>query len=186
MPGDEAYAVEENQKKIMEALLFTAPEPVPLHRIANYLNLPLKGVLDLLSQLSRDYQDRSSGIQVTRVGEGVRLETSPAMAPHIQAFHHPPKTISLAPATLETLAIIAYRQPITRGEIESIRGVKVEKSLMTLKRYQLIEEKGRREGPGKPILYGTGEPFLQYFGLQSLSHLPPLPKGEDGEDREKD
>lgn len=174
MVGDESSVCTKKEKGILEALLFTAEEPVPLARLGRYLNLSPLELLELLSCLSRDYQERQSGIQITRIGEGVRLETRLEMAPHIQDFHHPPKHYSLTPPTLETLAIIAYRQPITRGEIEAIRGVKVEKSLLTLKRYALIEEKGRLEAPGKPILYGTGEAFLAHFGLQDLSELPPL------------
>lgn len=163
-----------SMKSIIEALLFTAKEPLPVKRLARYLNISHLEVEEYLQILAKEYEDRESGTRIGRVGGGIRLETRPAMATHIQAFHHPPREYPLSRAALETLAIIAYRQPVTRGEVETIRGVKVEKSLKTLKGHHLIEEKGRLETLGRPILYGTGKVFLEYFGLNSLEDLPPL------------
>lgn len=187
---DEDHIVIENHKGIMEALLFTSPEVVSVNRLARYLEISKREALFCLQQLEREYEDRKSALRIKRIGEGVRIETRPEMAPHIQEFHHPPKEQSLSPASLETLAIIAYRQPVTRGEIESIRGVKTERPLMTLRSHNLIEEIGRKETPGKPILYGTGQTFLEIFGLERIEDLPPLEELEmiegDGSQKEKD
>lgn len=188
MQGNDEKVLE-NVKGIIEALLFTSAETLPLNRLARYLSISRKEALSYIQELSREYEERRSAIRIKKIGDGVRLETRPEMAPHIQEFHHPPKEQSLSPASLETLAIIAYRQPVTRGEIEAIRGVKAEKPIATLRSHNLIQEVGRREGPGKPILYGTGQTFLELFGLEGLDALPPLEElkaeNNDGEMKEE-
>lgn len=171
----------EDVKGILEALLFTAAGAIPINRLLHYLKITRKELLEYLKELSLDYDGHHSGLRVVQVGDGVRLESRPEMAQHIEEFHHPTREFSLSPASLETLAIIAYKQPVTRGEIEAIRGVKVETPLYTLKRHNLIQEVGRKDTLGKPILYGTGQTFLEFFGLRSLEDLPSLEElGEEG------
>lgn len=171
MPGDERKYQEVT---ILEALLFTSADSLSIERLSGYLEISKEEVLFYLKELSKEYETHNSALTIKRVGEGVRLETRPEMASHIQAFHNPPKDFSLSPASLETLAIIAFQQPITRGEIEAIRGVKAEKALYTLKRHEFILEVGRRETLGRPILYGTGQKFLEVFGIESLEDLPSI------------
>jgi segregation and condensation protein B len=132
-------------------------------------------VEELVAELSRGYEGR--GLQLIKVAGGWKLCTRPQYAPFISRMHEPTR-VRLSRAALETLAIIAYRQPITRPEMEAIRGVNVDGVISTLLNYSLIEEKGRKEAPGRPMLYGTTTDFLSHFGLNSVEDLPALPEGE--------
>ena len=129
---------------------------------------------NLLIQLEQEYAHEERGFFLERVGGGVRLCSKPEYAPYIEALGRTSRSGPLSQAALETLAIIAYRQPITRPEIEAIRGVRVESAIASLIDRGLIEEKGRSDGPGRPIRYGTTREFLVRFGLQSLADLPPI------------
>ena len=156
----------------LEALLFAAPEPVSLDQLAAALEVEPPLVAAALEQLERHYAE-GHGVELRQVAGGYRLVTRPEFAAFIERLHRPRRP-SLSRAALETLAIIAYRQPITRAEIEAVRGVSVESPLATLLEQGLIAEVGRRDGPGRPILYGTTPRFLEAFGLRDLSQLPPL------------
>lgn len=162
----------------VEALLFVAEDPPSIAQLARALEVPSEAVEAALDALHERLKDR--GLRLQRKGDRVQLVTAPEAAEDVRRFLGLNATPRLSTAALETLAIIAYRQPITRAEIEAIRGVNCEGVLRTLLAKGLIEEVDRAEGPGRPIRYGTTFLFLQHFGLRSLSDLPPLDGVEDG------
>ncbi len=163
-------------KSVLEALIFAAPAPVTLRELAGVLELHENTVKVLVQQLRDDYHAKKGGMILQEVAGGWQFCTNPAFAPYVAQLGRPPRNTPLSQAALETLAIIAYRQPITRAEIEAIRGVRVDSALTTLEERQLICEVGRKDAVGRPILYGTTEAFLQSFGLRDLKDLPPLPE----------
>ncbi|MBC7250717.1 MAG: SMC-Scp complex subunit ScpB [Anaerolineae bacterium] len=157
---------------LIESLLFVADAPVTPAQLAAALDVEPQAVEKALEQLDQDYQRR--GLRLQRKGGRVQLVTAPEAAPAIERFLGLELSSKLSPAALETLAIVAYQQPITRAQIEAIRGVNSDSVLRTLINKGLIEEVGRLEQVGRPIIYGTTFEFLQYFGLQDLQDLPPL------------
>ncbi len=161
-----------NLPALIESLLFVADRPTPTEVIAQVLNVGLEAVEKALQVL--DEQLAYRGIRLQRKGTQVQLVSMPEAAPYIQRFLGLELTGRLSQPALETLAIIAYRQPITRAALEAIRGVNCDGVLRTLISRGLVEEVGRLEQAGRPILYGTTFEFLQYFGLKSLDELPPL------------
>ncbi|WP_129727039.1 MULTISPECIES: SMC-Scp complex subunit ScpB [Bacillaceae] len=165
------------QKAVVEGLLFiSGDEGIYLEQIAGVLELEKGEVQLLLQQLQEDYQRPSCGLQIVQYAQTYRLTTKKEHASYYKKLIETPMSSSLSQAALETLAIIAYRQPITRTEIEEVRGVKTEKALQTLISRLLVKEIGRAEGTGRPILYGTTKEFLDTFGLKTLKELPPLPE----------
>lgn len=156
----------------VEALLFVADSPVSAGRLAEALQVTPGQVERALDDLEATYAQR--GLRLQRAGSRVQLITAPEIAPFIERFLGLEARTRLSQAALETLAIIAYRQPITRPEIESIRGVGSDSVLRTLVSLGLIDEVGRAPTVGHPILYGTTFEFLQHFGLRSLEEMPPL------------
>lgn len=170
---------------IIEAILFVAGEPVSLTELAHALDLTVSELMPALDALRDDYDLGERGIQLNRYGESVQLSTRPEYAPWIERLLQPVQKQSLSQAAMETLSIVAYRQPVTRTEIESVRGVKCDYSIQSLVNKGLIEEVGRRETLGRPVLYGTTERFLEHFGIESLNELPQLdiqpPKSGTGE-----
>ena len=161
---------------LIESLLFVADAPVMPAQLAAALDVEPKAVEEALDQLAADYQQR--GLRLQRKAGRVQLVTAPEAAPAVERFLGLELSSKLSPAALETLAIVAYRQPVTRAQVEAIRGVNSDSVLRTLINKGLIEEVGRLEQVGRPILYGTTFEFLQYFGLQDLQDLPPLDEGE--------
>jgi len=160
-------------KSIIEGLLFVAgDEGLTARQIAEVVEQPLDLVLDVIHDLKGDYKRNKRGIQITEIASAFQLTTVPAHAPYFERLAYSPSRSTLSQAALETLSIIAYRQPITRVDIEEIRGVKSDRALQTLTAKDLIEEVGRAEAIGRPILYGTTKSFLDYFGLDSLKGLP--------------
>jgi len=157
---------------LIEALLFVADEPVSLERLANALTTDVATV-DAAIELLR-VQTAERGIRVQRKGLRVQMVTAPETAGMIERFLGLDLSGKLSPAALETLAITAYRQPITRADIDAVRGVNSDSVLRSLMTKGLVEEVGRLDQAGRPILYGTTFEFLQHFGLQDLSQLPPL------------
>ncbi len=157
---------------LVESLLFVADEPVPVTRLASALEVSEDAIRSALEKLEEAYQTR--GMRLQRKGDRVQLVSAPEAAPYIERFLGLDLTTRLSPAALEVLAIVAYHQPITRAQIEAIRGVSCDAVLRTLVSRGLLEEVGRLERAGRPILYGTTFQFLQYFGLNSLDELPPL------------
>lgn len=159
---------------VLEALLFVKEEPLSIKQMAEVLELPEKKVEELLRQMQDDYQKQRRGVLIFKVAGGYKLGTSPEAAPYIEKILAEKAASPLSTAALETLAIIAYKQPISRAEIESIRGVQVDKLLDNLLKRKLIKIVGRKEGVGRPLLYGTTKEFLHFFGLNDLRELPPL------------
>jgi segregation and condensation protein B len=166
----------------VESLLFVADGPVSVGRLAEALEITPGQVEGALSDLAETYVGRGLGLQ--RVGGRVQLITTPEAAPFVERFLGLETRTGLSRAALETLSIVAYRQPVTRSEIEMIRGVSSDSVLRTLLSVGLVEEVGRAPAVGRPILYGTTFEFLQHFGLSGLDELPPLnepiPTGEEG------
>lgn len=163
----------EELKAVLEALLFASGEPLTIKEISSIMGLNERETEALLAELENDLQGPHRGLQITAIAGGYRLTTKPDCFPYLEKLYQP-RTSPLSKPALETLGIIAYRQPITRAEIEAIRGVKVDHLLITLGERNLIQEIGRKESPGRPILYGTTWEFLQYLGLNSLEDLPSL------------
>ncbi len=156
----------------VESLLFVADAPVSVGRLAEALEVTAGQVERALADLEAAYAER--GLRLQRAGSRVQLITAPDTAPFVERFLGLEARTRLSRAALETLAIVAYRQPITRPEIEAIRGVNSDSVLRTLLGVGLIEEVGRAPTVGRPILYGTTFEFLQHFGLRGLDELPPL------------
>ncbi len=159
-------------KTLVESLLFVAEGPVGVAAIARALEVEVSQVDEVLAELKHDYAER--GIRVQRSREKVQLVSAPDAAPAIEKFLGIDGTGHLSPAALEALAIIAYRQPITRPAIESVRGVNCDGVIHSLLARGLIQEVGRQETAGRPILYSTTFDFLQHFGLRDVDDLPPL------------
>ncbi len=159
-------------KGIIEALIFASSEPVSLREIAEILKIHEATAGELVEELKEEYEKNRRGIQIVQVAGGYHFVTNPDYAEFVRKMKKVPRQAPLSQAALETLAVIAYKQPVTRAEIEALRGVKVESSLNTLLERGLIEEKGRKEGPGRPILYVTSSYFLRHFGLNDLNELP--------------
>jgi segregation and condensation protein B len=160
---------------ILEALLFVADAPIEIAALARTINAPRGEVSDALDELAEACRDR--GVRLQRTGDLVQLASAPQTAAYVERFlglEHPP----LTNASLETLAIIAYRQPMTRAGIEAVRGVDCDGPIRTLMARGLIEEVGRAPVIGRPTLFGTTVRFLEYFGLERPADLPPLPLTE--------
>ena len=162
-------------KRIIEALLFVAGQPLALKRLAEVLpDLEAAAIRRLIETLNGEYAASGRAFLVQDVAGGYQLVTDPQLAPWVRRALQQPKPDSVSAAALETLAIIAYRQPITKAEIEAIRGVDVTASLETLVERRFARVAGRKESPGRPFLYGTTAEFLRHFGLRSLEALPAM------------
>ena len=162
-------------KSLLEALIFVSPTPIGLKKILEVVedSFPKKDIEASLSQLQKEYDTPERGLYLQEVAEGFQFRTKPRYSEWIKRL----KKISparLSKAALETLAIIAYKQPATRGEVERLRGVEVDGIVRTLLEKNLIRIVGRKEIPGRPILYGTTQRFLELFELKNLSSLPSL------------
>lgn len=158
----------------LEALLFVSDDPVASVELARSLGVDRREVDALCEELARAYEERGAGIVLRNVAGGWRLTTSPDAAPVVERFVLASRHVRLTKAALETLAIVAYKQPVTRHQIASIRGVNSDGVLRALIERGLVAEVGREEGPGRPMLYGTTPEFLERLGLSSLADLPPL------------
>ncbi len=157
-------------KKHVEALLFVAGNPVSVEKLAEILAVDSQNILRLLEDLKNDMRDENRGLTIAEVAGGYQLCTKPELASTIEKLGLVRET-RLSMAALETLAIVAFKQPVTRQEIEKIRGVNVDRVMNTLLERGLIKEVGRKEVVGRPILYGTTDEFLVHFGLNSLEEL---------------
>ncbi|HEY8496691.1 MAG TPA: SMC-Scp complex subunit ScpB [Limnochordales bacterium] len=160
----------------LEAILFASPEPVSTDSLARLTGWDGEGVQAALRLLRQRLEASDRGLCLLEVAGGWQLATKPDFAGLIKALLEPRPPAPLSQAALETLAIIAYRQPITRAEIEQLRGVRVDSALQSLLERELVEEAGRADAPGRPILYRTTQRFLEWTGLNSLADLPPLPE----------
>lgn len=164
----------------VEAMLFVAAEPVTPAQLAAALDVAISVVERGLNELDASLAGR--GVRLQRHAGRVQLTTAPELAELIERFLGLEATSHLSRAALETLAIIAYQQPVTRPQIDSIRGVNSDSMMKSLLNKGLILESGRADGPGRPILYSTTPEFLQHFGLNSILEMPPLAKPEEEEE----
>lgn len=158
-------------KDVLEALLFAASEPLSLHRLGKILGISPGAVAELISELNGEYEATGRAFRIEHIAQGYQLYTLPRYGNWIRLLT-PSRDQRLSKASLETLAIIAYNQPISRPQIEAIRGVDSLAPIATLLSRRLIQTRGRASSPGRPILYSTSREFLRYFGLADLSELP--------------
>lgn len=160
-------------KNILESVLFVARKPLSLEQLAEVLELPGDDLRPVMEELLAEYQ--SKGLTIFPAAGGYLMGTNPENADFVQKILRPKVETTLSAQALDTLAIIAYKQPVTRGEVERIRGVNSDYIMDTLISKRLIKEAGRSEALGHPYIYVTSEDFLRHFGLKDLSELPPLP-----------
>ncbi len=159
---------------IVESLLFVSGEPMKSKHLASILEYSKDGIEDLMQEMIESYGDDARGIKIIKIDDSYQIVTKPENSVYIQKLLNINVRQSLSQAALETLAIIAYKQPITRIEVEEIRGVKCDKAVVNLVEKGLVKECGRKEVPGRPILYATSDIFLKHFGLESLGDMPDL------------
>lgn len=162
---------DEKYKAIIECLLFVSSKPLSVEKLADIAEMKPAEIAMLMKDLQEEYTKR--GFHIIELAGGYQFVSNPEYYLYIERLYKP-QAQTLSHAALETLAIIAYRQPVTRAEVETIRGVKIDGVLSTLLEKNLVMEVGRKEGPGRPILYGTGEYFLQFFALKTLDDLPSI------------
>jgi segregation and condensation protein B len=158
----------------IEAVLTVATEPVPPGLLAELLELPVERVEELCRRLAATYEADGRGFTLARVAGGYRFQSSQEYAPYVERFVLDGGPQKLSPAALETLAVVAYKQPISRSQISAIRGVNVESVMRMLVARGYVQAVGRDEGPGQSILFGTTSMFLERLGLDSVDDLPPL------------
>lgn len=162
-------------KRIIEAILFVSEKPVMIAELKDVLEDADPGLIkETLSSLKNEYESLNRGLRINEVAGGFRMATEPSLSTWLNKLYKNRYTDKLTKPSLETLSIIAYKQPITKAEIELIRGVNVDGVINTLLERELVKIVGRKEAIGRPILYGTTNQFLEYFGLNSLSELPNL------------
>lgn len=163
---------ERNLKSIIEGLLFAFGDPLEDKEISKVVNISVKDVNKYLQEMKVEFDEQNRGIRIIKINNSYQLSTRPEHYDFIKAVVISRNQRNLSNASLETLSIIAYKQPITKMEIDEIRGVKSDKSIETLMQRKLIREIGRLDRPGKPILYGTSDEFLKFFGIECIEDLP--------------
>ena len=179
----------------IEALIFCAPEPITVSEISKCLTemfdseVPLDHIESAIYELRKNYNQEDFSFALEHIGGGYQFLTKPAYQSSISILLRQQSQKRLSTAQLETLSIIAYKQPITKGEIEQIRGVNSDYSVQKLLEKELVEIKGKSEGVGKPLIYGTSDKFMEYFGINSIHDLPQpkdfsQPDNQIGEERE--
>ncbi len=172
MPGWVAVPLPE--ERAIEAVVMVAEEPVPPELLAQLLEIPTARVVELCEALAAGYESDGRGFQLARVAGGYRYQTHPECAPWVERFVLEGQSSKLSAAALETLAIVAYKQPVSRAQVSAIRGVNVDGVLRTLTGRGYVAEVGRDPGPGQAVLYGTTPQFLESLGIDSLDRLPSL------------
>jgi segregation and condensation protein B len=160
--------------RAVEAVLLVAVEPVPPGMLAELLEVPVERIEETLDALAQEYTASGRGFILARIAGGARLQTHPDLAPYVERFANRDVSPRLSTAALETLAIVAYRQPVSRGQISSLRGVNVDGVTRLLEQRGYISVVGHAEGPGQPALFGTTDLFLERLGMDSLAQLPPV------------
>ena len=176
---------EKEYRSSIEAILFSAGDPVDIKRLSEALELPESSVQTQLDILMGEYAELDRGITVIRLNDSYQMVTVKAYAPQVRKAMDLRRNIPLSQAAMEVLAVIAYNQPVTKSFVEQVRGVDCSGVIGSLTTKGLIEEKGRLELPGRPLLYGTTDHFLRCFSIRSLDELPPIPKDEDKGDHGK-
>ena len=164
----------EKKKAAIEAILFAMGDSVELAKIADALSLTKDEVLACIREMQEDYEAEERGIRIVMLEDAVQLATKPELYDYLIRIAKQPKHYVLTDVVLETLSIIAYKQPVTKAEIEKIRGVSCDHAVNRLLEYGLACELGRLDAPGRPLLFGTTEEFLRRFGMQSAGELPVL------------
>ncbi len=162
--------------KAFEAVLFASGEPLNIDRFAQVFEITPSKTIAVMDELMKKYDDTDSGIKLVRLDNAYQLTTKSEYSEYIKKAFDIKRKTPLSPAALEVLAVVAYNQPVTKSFVEQVRGVDCSSVMTTLIEKGLIEERGRLELPGKPLLYGTTKNFLRCFGVSDLSELPPLPK----------
>lgn len=170
--GGEKNLQQDELTNIIEAILFVSGEPVLVDDMINALNVSEVVLEEALKKLGDEYDYQMRGLSLKRFGRYVQLATRAAYAPYVERLLQPVQKQSLSQTALETLAIVAYKQPVTKAQIESVRGVKCDYSVQSLVNKGLIMDAGRMDMPGRPILYATTDLFLSHFGISSLDELP--------------
>lgn len=172
---------EGNVEGRIEAILYVAGEPVAVKDLAVALSVEPAELEQILTRMRDRYDFEQRGFMIRRFGEHVQLGTRPLYSEDVVRLLQPVQQQTLSQAAMETLAVVAYKQPVTRAEIEAVRGVKCDYSLQSLMNKGLIAEAGRKDTLGRPILYATTDTFLSHFGIASLDELPPLPEETESE-----
>ena len=167
-------ASKKSMKSALESMLFVWGQPLDVKAAADVLNADRQEVYDCFRELQREYEQEGRGIVIREVNQSFQFVTREENADYIERLCTPVKVRKLSQSALEVLAIVAYKQPVTKGEIEAIRGIKCDRVMDGLIRRDLVCEKGRSDSVGRPILYGTTDTFLENFGFSSLKELPPI------------
>ena len=162
------------QEAVIEAVLFTMGESVEISKLAELIEESKANTKKIVYDMKKKLQQSNRGIDIVELGDSFQMCTKPSMYDYLIKLTHRPKKHVLTDVALETLSIIAYKQPVTRAEIERIRGVNSDKAINRLVEYNLVSEMGRLDAPGRPILFGTTEEFLRTFGVRSPEELPIL------------
>lgn len=170
----------EELKGKIEAILFAGGDAIALERIAQVLGLRTYAVEELVAQLQEKYNTPKSGIHLLVLENSAQFCTNPAFIQPVREALELKRNTPLSQAAMEVLAVVAYNQPVTKAFVEQVRGVDCSGVIGSLVQKGLLEERGRMELPGRPLLYGTTENFLRCFGLSSIGELPPPPRGEEG------
>ena len=187
MSSEEIEGIEKNAEyyPVVESILFTMGKSVEIPALSAALELDESRTRRVLEELAERYRENDRGIQLLFLNDSVQLSTKAQFYPYLIRIASQPKKHVLTEAVLETLSIIAYKQPVTRSDIERIRGVKSDHAVSKLIEYQLIEEAGRLDAPGRPVLFVTTEEFLRCFGISSVSELPEAEADQVEEFREE-
>lgn len=176
---------EKEYRSSIEAILFAAGDPVDIKRLSESLDIPESAVKTQLDILMKEYAEMQRGITIIQLNDTYQMVSVKQFAPQVRKAMDLRRNIPLSQAAMEVLAVIAYNQPVTKSFVEQVRGVDCSGVVGSLTTKGLIEEKGRLELPGRPLLYGTTDHFLRCFSIRSLDELPPIPKDEDKGDRGK-
>ena len=177
--------IEDRLAGAVEAILFASGGAVSLDALAGSLGTDRRGARAIADGLAERYEVENRGIKIIVLGDAYQMCTSPDYFPYIELLGKAAKKRQLTQAVTETLAIVAYKQPVTKTEIENIRGVDADHTVKKLLEYGLVAELGRADAPGRPVLFGTTEEFLRAFGISSLAGLPELPETESAETGEE-
>ena len=162
----------EKVKSVLESLMFVMGEPLEAKTAAELFEMPTADIVKIFRELASDYEERGSGLCVREMDKAFQLCTNPENDDYIRMLCTPVKERRLSQSSLEVLAIIAYKQPVTKAQIDAVRGIRSDRVLESLMRRELVEERGRSSGIGRPYLYGTTRRFLELFGFESLNDLP--------------
>lgn len=163
-----------SQKSIVEAILFTMGDSVEIDKIAIALDIDIDKARKIVLELKEDYENEKKGIRIIELENSFQMSTKPEIYEYLIKIAKQPRRQVLTDVLMETLSIIAYKQPITKAEIERIRGVKCDHAVNKLVEYELVNELGRLDTPGRPLVFGTSEEFLRRFGIESIDNLPKI------------